>query len=109
MLSDTMPGNRITRITMSTMMTTQGIEPIRMSELLIEGGAWTVIFFFASAAASSAYLTVSKTFPLEIHALAIAMFYAVGTGHRRPWRFSDAGRPSARHRPSMASIRKPSQ
>ena len=42
--------------------------------------AWSVIFFFASAAASSAYLTVSETFPLEIRALAIAMFYAVGTG-----------------------------
>ena len=39
-----------------------------------------VIFFFASAAASSAYLTVSETFPLEIRALAIAFFYAVGTG-----------------------------
>jgi MFS family permease len=42
--------------------------------------AWSVIFFFASAAASSAYLTVSETFPLEIRALAIAAFYAVGTG-----------------------------
>jgi MFS family permease len=42
--------------------------------------AWSVIFFFASAAASSAYLTVSETFPLEIRALAIALFYAVGTG-----------------------------
>jgi MFS family permease len=42
--------------------------------------AWMVIFFFASAAASSAYLTVSETFPLEIRALAIAVFYAVGTG-----------------------------
>ncbi len=40
---------------------------------------WTVIFFFASAAASSAYLTVSEIFPLEIRALAIAVFYAVGT------------------------------
>jgi len=39
-----------------------------------------VIFFFASAAASSAYLTVGETFPLEIRALAIAFFYAVGTG-----------------------------
>ncbi len=38
------------------------------------------IFFIASAAASSAYLTVSETFPLEIRALAIAFFYAVGTG-----------------------------
>ncbi|MCC7347311.1 MAG: MFS transporter [Variibacter sp.] len=42
--------------------------------------AWTVIFFFASAAASSAYLTVSETFPLELRALAIALFYALGTG-----------------------------
>ncbi len=42
--------------------------------------AWVVVFFFASAAASSAYLTVSETFPLEIRALAIAVFYAVGTG-----------------------------
>jgi MFS family permease len=41
---------------------------------------WMVIFFFASSAASSAYLTVSETFPLEIRALAIAIFYAVGTG-----------------------------
>src|SRR5438105_1865735 len=41
--------------------------------------AWTVIFFIASAAASSAYLTVSEIFPLEIRALAIAIFYAVGT------------------------------
>jgi MFS family permease len=42
--------------------------------------AWMVIFFFASAAASSAYLTVSETFPLELRALAIAFFYAIGTG-----------------------------
>jgi MFS family permease len=42
--------------------------------------AWMVVFFFASAAASSAYLTVSETFPLEIRALAIAAFYAIGTG-----------------------------
>jgi MFS family permease len=41
--------------------------------------AWTVIFFIASAAASSAYLTVSEIFPLEIRAFAIAIFYAIGT------------------------------
>ena len=41
--------------------------------------AWMVIFFFASPAASSAYLTVSETFPLEVRALAIALFYAIGT------------------------------
>jgi MFS family permease len=41
--------------------------------------AWMLIFFFASAAASSAYLTASEVFPLETRALAIAIFYAVGT------------------------------
>jgi MFS family permease len=41
--------------------------------------AWMVVFFFASAAASSAYLTVSECFPLEIRALTIAFFYAIGT------------------------------
>ena len=41
--------------------------------------AWCAIFFFASAAASSAYLTASEIFPLETRALAIACFYALGT------------------------------
>src|SRR3984885_7935672 len=41
--------------------------------------AWFIIFFFASAAASSAYLTPSEIFPLETRALAIACFYALGT------------------------------
>jgi MFS family permease len=41
---------------------------------------WSGVFFLASAAASSAYLTVSEIFPLEMRALAIAVFYAVGTG-----------------------------
>lgn len=51
---------------------------------------WMVIFFFATNAASAAYLTVSETFPLEIRALAIAFFYAVGTGIggiAGPWLF----------------------
>src|SRR5579883_1467686 len=42
--------------------------------------AWMAVFFFASPAASSAYLTVSETFPVEIRAMAIAAFYAIGTG-----------------------------
>jgi MFS family permease len=41
---------------------------------------WMVVFFFASAAASAAYLTVSEVFPMEIRAMAIALFYAIGTG-----------------------------
>lgn len=51
---------------------------------------WMTIFFFASAAASAAYLTAAETFPLEIRALAIAFFYAVGTGVggvAAPWLF----------------------
>jgi len=61
---------------------------------LVSAGAltvcWTIIFFFASSAASAAYLTVSETFPIEIRALAIAFFYAVGTGVggiAGPWLF----------------------
>ena len=49
-----------------------------------------MIFFFASAAASSAYLTVSEIFPLEIRALAIAFFFSIGTavgGVAAPWLF----------------------
>jgi MFS family permease len=41
--------------------------------------AWCVFFFFASAGASAAYLTVSEVFPLEIRAMAIAFFYSVAT------------------------------
>ena len=51
---------------------------------------WTAMFFFASPAASSAYLTVSEIFPLEMRALAIAVFYAAGTavgGIGAPWLF----------------------
>jgi MFS family permease len=46
---------------------------------ITQTAAWLMIFFFASAAASSAYLTASEIFPLETRALAIACFYALGT------------------------------
>jgi len=52
--------------------------------------AWSVVFFFASAAASSAYLSAGESFPLEMRALAIAVFYALGTalgGVAGPWLF----------------------
>ena len=51
---------------------------------------WTLIFFIASPAASSAYLTVSEIFPLETRALAIAFFFSLGTGAGgiiAPWLF----------------------
>jgi MFS family permease len=54
--------------------------------------AWSLVFFFASAAASSAYLTVGESFPIEIRALAIALFYAFGTGVggvAGPWLFGE--------------------
>jgi len=60
------------------------ITPIQQTVL------WTVIFFFASPAASSAYLTVSEIFPLETRGLAIALFFAIGTGVGgvvAPWLF----------------------
>ena len=62
---------------------------------------WSVMFFFASSAASSAYLTVSEVFPLEVRALAIAIFFSVGTavgGVIAPWLFGvliDTGSRSA--------------
>ncbi|MGA5281764.1 MFS transporter [Streptomyces griseoincarnatus] len=40
---------------------------------------WCVVLFFASAGASSAYLTVSEIFPMETRAMSIAFFYAIGT------------------------------
>ncbi|MDQ1668556.1 MAG: hypothetical protein QOE40_617, partial [Actinomycetota bacterium] len=52
---------------------------------------WCLIFFVASAAASSAYLTVSEVFPIEIRAQAIAFFFAIATlcgGVVAPWLFA---------------------
>jgi MFS family permease len=51
---------------------------------------WCLVFFVASAAASSAYLTVSELFPVDMRGLAIALFYSVGTGVgglAAPWVF----------------------
>jgi MFS family permease len=42
--------------------------------------AWCIIFYFASAGASAAYLTVSEIFPLEVRAMAIAVFFAIAQG-----------------------------
>ena len=52
---------------------------IGVLDAMQQTAAWTIIFFFASAAASSAYLTVGEVFPLEVRAIAIGVFYAVGT------------------------------
>jgi MFS family permease len=48
---------------------------------------WCVIFFFASAGASAAYLTVSEIFPVEVRAKAIAVFFAIAQtfGAMGPW------------------------
>ena len=48
-----------------------------MLDALTQTIAWCVIFFFASAGASSAYLTVSEIFPVEVRAKAIAIFFAI--------------------------------
>jgi MFS family permease len=61
---------------------------LALSAMLFDNGSldattqtlmWVVIFFFASAGASSAYLTVSETWPIEIRSEAIAVFFAIGT------------------------------
>jgi MFS family permease len=52
------------------------IEALGSAQLAV---CWSAIFFVASAAASSAYLTVSEIFPLEMRAIAISFFYAAGT------------------------------
>ncbi|WP_371319737.1 MFS transporter [Variovorax sp. dw_308] len=59
-------------------------------DALSQALCWSAVFFLASAAASSAYLTVSEVFPLEMRALAISVFFAVGTGaggFAAPWLF----------------------
>jgi MFS family permease len=52
---------------------------IGLLDAFTQTAAWCVIFFFASTASSAAYLTASEIFPLEMRALAIAVFYALGT------------------------------
>lgn len=61
-----------------------------MLDATTQTAMWSIVFFFASAAASAAYLTVGESFPLEIRALTIALFYALGTllgGVGGPWLF----------------------
>lgn len=65
----------------SSLMLAATVVPFAMGALspLTLGICFSVIFFVASSAASASYLTVSEIFPLEIRALAIAVFYAIGT------------------------------
>jgi len=52
---------------------------INVLNVATQTALWCVVFFFASAAASAGYLTVSEIFPMEIRAMAIALFYAIAT------------------------------
>ena len=61
------------------LLATGGLFLAGLLDALTQTIAWSVVFFFASAAASSAYLTVSEVFPVELRGMAIAVFYAVGT------------------------------
>jgi MFS family permease len=76
MIAGTYLGSAVIAAVMATLFTGQALG----------GSAWTFqafifgTFFLASAGASAAYLTVSEIFPMETRALAIAFFYAVGTG-----------------------------
>jgi MFS family permease len=73
---------------------------LAVSAILFNAGAlnavsqtacWCVIFFFASAGASSAYLTVSEIFPVEVRAKAIAVFFAIAQsfGALGPWLYGE--------------------
>jgi MFS family permease len=94
-------GNLLGPLTLARLFDTVGRKPMIAGTYLFSGGllvatallfehgefsaagliaALMVIFFFASAGASAAYLTVSEVFPLETRAMCIAVFYAVGTG-----------------------------
>ncbi|HUH83441.1 MAG TPA: MFS transporter [Stellaceae bacterium] len=69
---------------------TAGLFMVGALDAMTQTLLWTIVFFFASAAASAAYLTVGESFPLELRALAIALFYAFGTllgGVGGPWLF----------------------
>jgi len=61
------------------LLVTGGLFVAGLLNALTQTLAWMVVFFVASAAASSAYLTVSELFPVELRGMAIAVFYAVGT------------------------------
>ncbi|MFO1080038.1 MAG: MFS transporter [Reyranellaceae bacterium] len=80
---------------------TGGLFQAGLLDATTQTALWCVVFFFASAAASAAYLTVGECFPLEIRALTIALFYAVGTllgGVAGPWLFGrliESGGPHA--------------
>src|ERR1700728_1198090 len=56
-------------------------------DAITQTACWCVIFFFASAGASAAYLTVSEIFPVEVRAKAIAVFFAIAQsfGAMGPW------------------------
>src|SRR5215472_5783297 len=88
------------RVMISTTYSVSALLLLATGALFAQGGLtaysqtalWSAIFFVASAAASSAYLTVSEIFPLELRALAIAVFYAFGTaagGVFAPWLFGE--------------------
>ena len=88
------------RVMISTTYAVSALLLLGTGALFAQGGLtaysqtalWSAIFFVASAAASSAYLTVSEIFPLELRALAIALFYAFGTaagGVFAPWLFGE--------------------
>jgi MFS family permease len=106
-------GNLLGPLTLARLFDTVGRKPMIAGSYILSGGllvltaflfksgqftaaslvaALMIIFFFASAGVSAAYLTVSEIFPLETRALCIAVFYAVGTaagGITGPLLFAD--------------------
>ncbi|WP_067169950.1 MFS transporter [Microtetraspora niveoalba] len=74
MISGTYLGSAVLAAVLAGLLMTGGLTAVSFVAMV------ALTFFVASAGASSAYLTVSEIFPMETRALAIALFYAVGTG-----------------------------
>ena len=83
-LFDTLGRRRMITITYALsgvlLLACGGLFEFGLLSALTQTLGWMLVFFVASPAASAAYLTVSETFPIEIRALTIALFYAIGTG-----------------------------
>jgi MFS family permease len=75
MIAGTYIGSAVVAAVLAVLFVSHGLSSPWAFEALIFG-----TFFLASAGASAAYLTVSEVFPMETRALAIAFFYAIGTG-----------------------------
>ncbi|WP_236007214.1 MFS transporter [Clavibacter zhangzhiyongii] len=74
MISISYIGSGVLLVVTALLFRAEVLDPVSLT------ACWVVVFFLASCGASAAYLTVSEIFPMETRAMAIAFFYALGTG-----------------------------